>query len=211
MEKGIQTMNTTMNGTMKIETIHPYPIAYVRQTGAYGKENIRAMDQLKQWARDGGLMNSKAVIFGIPQDNPQTTAPENCRYDACIALPEEHAPATEAIYDKLVPAGDTMCSKQASAGDTMRIKQAPAGDTMPSKHPSVGSNIQYGEITGGTYAVFTVNHTAEALAQAWSNIFPQLFASGYLLDATRPILERYQADLVAEHLCEICIPIDGFR
>jgi len=58
-------------------------------------------------------MNSKSVIFGIVHDNPQTTPPENCRYDACILLADKHFPA--------------------------------------------GSNIQYGEIAGGKYMVFTVN------------------------------------------------------
>lgn len=161
---------------MKIETIHPCRIAYVRQTGAYGKENIRAMEQLKQWARDRGLRNSKTVIFGIPQDNPQTTAPENCRYDACIVLAEGHPPAADSVYAKQVPAD---------------------------------CKVQYGEITGGTYAVFTVNHTAEAVAQAWIEIFDLLSVSGHLPDISRAILERYQAGLVAEHLCEICVPIDS--
>ncbi|WP_419822310.1 AraC family transcriptional regulator [Anoxybacterium hadale] len=169
-------MNTNMNENMKIETIYPCPIAYIRKTGAYGKGNIRAMEQLKQWARDGGLMNKKTVIFGIPQDNPQTTARENCRYDACIALPEEYPLVTGAIYDKQLPAG---------------------------------GNVQYGELSGGTYAVFTVSHTAEAVAQAWIDIFSLLSANGYLPDATRPILERYQAELVAQHLCEICVPVDS--
>jgi DNA gyrase inhibitor GyrI len=28
------------------------------------------------------------VLFGIAQDNPAATKPEDCRYDACIAIPE---------------------------------------------------------------------------------------------------------------------------
>lgn len=171
-------MNGNMSASMKIETIHPCPIAYVRQTGAYGNDNIRAMEQLKQWARNNGLMNDKTVIFGIPQDNPQTTAPENCRYDACIALAEESLCAKEGVYARHVPAD---------------------------------GNIQYGELTGGTYAVFTVSHTAEAVAQAWAEIFALISASGYIPDLTRPILERYQAELVAAHLCELCVPINEDR
>jgi DNA gyrase inhibitor GyrI len=69
------------------------------------------------------------------------------------------------------------------------------------------SNIQYGEIVGGKYAVFTVKHTADAVEQAWAEIFPAVSERGCILDTTRPILERYAAEKVEQHLCEICVPI----
>ncbi|EGW41769.1 GyrI-like domain-containing protein [Desulfosporosinus sp. OT] len=50
---------------MNIETIQSCSIAYIRQIGAYGEDNIQTMEQLKQWAKANNLMNSKAVIFGI--------------------------------------------------------------------------------------------------------------------------------------------------
>ncbi|SHH95368.1 AraC family transcriptional regulator [Desulfosporosinus lacus] len=148
---------------VNIETIPSFSIAYIRQVGAYGAENNRTMGQLKHWAKANNLMNSKAVIFGIAHDNPQTTPPENCRYDACLLLADKHFPP--------------------------------------------GGNVQYGEITGGKYAIFTVKHTAEAVEQAWAEIFPVLSESGYLPDTTRPILERYAAKKVEQHFCEICVPI----
>ena len=148
---------------MNIETIPSCSIAYIRQIGAYGEENIRTMEQLKHWAKANNLMNSKAVILGIAHDNPQTIPPENCRYDACILLADE---------------------------------QFPAGD-----------NVQHGKIAGGKYAVFTVRHTAEAVEQAWAEIFSVLSESGCLPDITRPILERYAVEQVEQHLCEICVPI----
>ena len=148
---------------MNIETIPSCSIAYIRQIGAYGEENIQTMEQLKHWARVNNLMDNKTVILGIAHDNPQTTPPENCRYDACILLADEHFPA--------------------------------------------GDNVQHGEIAGGKYAVFIVEHTAEAVEQAWVEIFPALSESGHLPDTMRPILERYAAEQVEQHLCEICVPI----
>ncbi|PYG89357.1 DNA gyrase inhibitor GyrI [Ruminiclostridium sufflavum DSM 19573] len=148
---------------MNIEIIPSCSIAYIRQIGAYGAGNIRTMEQLKHWARANNLMNNKTVIFGIAHDNPQTTPPENCRYDACILLADRHFPAD--------------------------------------------SNVQHCDIAGGKYAVFTVKHTAEAVEQAWVEIFPVLAESCCLLDTTRPILERYAAEKVEKHLCEICVPI----
>lgn len=69
------------------------------------------------------------------------------------------------------------------------------------------SAVQYDILSGGRYGVFTVPHTAEAMMQAWVELFPDLAQMGYTLDPNRPILERYAARKVAAHLCEICVPI----
>lgn len=148
---------------MNIETIPSCSIAYIRQIGAYGEKNIQTMEQIKHWAKANSLFNSKAMIFGIAHDNPQTTPPENCRYDACILLTDENF--------------------------------------------TVGGNVLHGKIVGGKYAVFTVKHTAKAVGQAWTEIFSSLSDSGCLADTTRPILERYAAEKVEQHFCEICVPI----
>ncbi|OWR33019.1 DNA gyrase inhibitor [Saccharibacillus sp. O23] len=68
-----------------VETWGETPIVYVRRTGPYGPENKQTMERLKEWAKKRGLLEGNAVLFGIPQDDPRTTAPEACRYDACIA------------------------------------------------------------------------------------------------------------------------------
>jgi DNA gyrase inhibitor len=74
----------------KTEALPEYRIAYVRQTGPYGPANQGAMEELKLWAKEKKLLNESAIILGISQDNPQTTAPECCRYDACIVIPEDY-------------------------------------------------------------------------------------------------------------------------
>lgn len=59
----------------------------------------------------------------------------------------------------------------------------------------------------GQYAVFEVAHTAEAIQQAWSDLFTVLAKEGLHLDMSKPILERYAEKLLQQHLCEICVPI----
>ncbi|WP_078434033.1 AraC family transcriptional regulator [Metabacillus halosaccharovorans] len=73
----------------KTETIPNYRVAYVRRVGPYGPENIKVMEKLKRWAGENELLES-AILFGIPQDNPETTQPENCRFDACIVISENY-------------------------------------------------------------------------------------------------------------------------
>lgn len=86
---------------------------------------------------------------------------------------------------------------------------------LPDGYPGGGSGedtsnekeVPIGSITGGRYGVFTITHTAEAVKQAWEVVFQQLFSESYIPDPSRPILERYKAELIEQHLCEICIPI----
>ncbi|MGD7008886.1 AraC family transcriptional regulator [Metabacillus sp. 84] len=70
------------------ETLPDYRIAYMRRVGPYGSANIGVMENLKKWANEKNLLES-SIIFAIPHDNPELTLPENCRYDACIVIPND--------------------------------------------------------------------------------------------------------------------------
>lgn len=66
--------------------------------------------------------------------------------------------------------------------------------------------VLIGELRGGKYVCFTVQHTAKAMTQAWTDIFHELANNGFELD-NRPTFERFTAKMLSEHYCEICIPI----
>ncbi|MFD1447988.1 AraC family transcriptional regulator [Oceanobacillus profundus] len=144
----------------KVETFPNYRIAYVRRVGPYGPANTEAMEKLKKWSKERNLLES-GILFAIPQDNPDKTLPENCRFDACIVI---------------------------------------------SKDYQMDDSIYEGELTGGKYAVYKIKHTAEAIQEAYVDIFPSLQSNGYQID-TKPILEKYTADMVNNHYCEICVPV----
>ncbi|MEK4368930.1 GyrI-like domain-containing protein [Paenibacillus sp. FSL H7-0940] len=86
---------------MVIENLPSYRIAYVRQVGPYGPANAQAMNTLKQWADKKQLLHESAILFGIPQDDPASTPPQNCRYDACIVITE-----SERLEDEFVEIGE---------------------------------------------------------------------------------------------------------
>lgn len=71
----------------------------------------------------------------------------------------------------------------------------------------VHKDILQGDIAGGRYVVFRVQHREAAVQKAWANLFGELMKKHYVLDDTRPIIERYKSQMVKEHLCEICVPI----
>ena len=112
---------------MTTENIQAHRIAYVRRVGPYGNYNVQTMEELKNWARSNNLFDDETVIYGIAQDNPETTEPEKCRYDTCIVVSDEYL--------------------------------------------AVDNYISYGRIVGGIYEVFKIEHTAQAVMQAWSVIF----------------------------------------
>ncbi|EGO8469546.1 DNA gyrase inhibitor [Enterococcus faecalis] len=69
-------------------------------------------------------------------------------------------------------------------------------------------DISLGNIEDGKYAIFTLEHTEEAINKAWQSIPINIPKIGCSIDGTRPILERYSVDMVDNHLCEICVPIE---
>ena len=69
------------------------------------------------------------------------------------------------------------------------------------------TDVDVAELSGGRYAVFTIDHTAEAIRKAWGEIFVQLSSQGQQPDVSRPILERYIPAIIDKHLCEICVPV----
>lgn len=145
------------------ETLEPFTVLFMRRKGAYGPENRRLMDRMKEWAASHDLWNGQTTLLGIPWDNPSVTKAEECRYDVCMVWDEEAA-----------------------------------------SHPE---EIARGQIGGGLYAVFLLEHTAEAVQAAWSGYPSALLALGCIPDETRPVMERYRKKLVDQHRCELCVPV----
>jgi len=72
---------------VEIEHIPDTEVVYIRCVGQYGAENNALMERMKSWATKRGLLTEDAVIYAIALDNPQSVAPEMCRYDICLHTP----------------------------------------------------------------------------------------------------------------------------
>jgi len=81
-EREIMTMKQ-----VEIEHIPDTEVVYIRRVGQYGAENNALMERMKSWAAKRGLLTEDAVIYAIALDNPQSVAPEMCRYDICLHTP----------------------------------------------------------------------------------------------------------------------------
>ena len=88
--KGKKTMNIT------IQTLPETRLAYMRHTGPFGSSAITKMwMRFVAWAGSAGLLKPRPRMYGVSQDNPQLTAPEKCRYDACIPVDDAFKPSGE--------------------------------------------------------------------------------------------------------------------
>ncbi|WP_287824787.1 GyrI-like domain-containing protein [Clostridium sp.] len=88
-----------------IEKIPTHRIAYIRQIGSYGINNVQTMENIKKWAKSNDLFNDESIILGIAQDNPKTTKPENCRYDTCIVVSKDYLLTDEYVREGYITGG----------------------------------------------------------------------------------------------------------
>lgn len=70
----------------------------------------------------------------------------------------------------------------------------------------VASPALDGVFDGGKYAVFLVDHTADAVSEFWSTLYTQI-EMNRLVVRDAPIIERYTSHMIEKHLCEILVPI----
>ncbi len=66
--------------------IRPVSVIYARATGDYWTASNAAWERLDHWLAEHNLRRQITRGFGLFHDNPQLTAPELLRYDACAQL-----------------------------------------------------------------------------------------------------------------------------
>ncbi len=73
---------------MRIEIIErrPVRVAFMRYTGPFGEPLGRFWRRtVAPWLAEHDMLDCPR--YGVTLDNPMTTPPEKCRYDACVELP----------------------------------------------------------------------------------------------------------------------------
>jgi AraC family transcriptional regulator len=74
---------------VKVKELATYHVAYMRHVGPYGEEIALLWGRFVKWAMPRGLWPNGVISLGIAHDDPRVTAPEKCRYDACVAVPKD--------------------------------------------------------------------------------------------------------------------------
>lgn len=64
-------------------------VAYMRYVGPYGAHGIPELwEKLARWIETHDLQSDSTVTLGVAHDDPNITAAEQCRYDACVVVPQ---------------------------------------------------------------------------------------------------------------------------
>jgi AraC family transcriptional regulator len=73
-----------------VKELPAYHVAYMRYAGPYGARGIPDVwVKLRKWMEARALGEDSTVRLGVGYDDPSITAPEKCRYDACVIVPAD--------------------------------------------------------------------------------------------------------------------------
>ncbi|HEY4372625.1 MAG TPA: GyrI-like domain-containing protein [Burkholderiales bacterium] len=117
---------------MKVSIVdrQPVRIAYMRHTGPYGQGVADFwQQQFAPWMMHNNLMGEPR--YGIAHDDPAITAPEKCRYDACVEIPTDFTVGGGALVITL-PGGKYACTAYYGNGADIGVPwQALLRDWLP--------------------------------------------------------------------------------
>ena len=78
--------------TVQVRTLPAHHVAYMRYVGRYGPGGIPDLwGRFRRWMQARDLGGDASVKLGVSYDDPSITAPEKCRYDACVVVPADFA------------------------------------------------------------------------------------------------------------------------
>ncbi len=101
-----------------IEWLQPMRVVCVRHTGPYDEVSA-AWRRLYEWAGRNGLLGPAVRHIGISHDDPGLTAADRIRYDACLVLDAEPAPADGDIVARTIPGGEYAVVEHVGGYETM--------------------------------------------------------------------------------------------
>lgn len=94
--------------TVRLKTVPPRRLAYMRHVGPYGDPGIaRLWARFEAWCRAQPFDGPRRVL-GVGHDSPDVTAPEQCRYDCCVEVGEDFRASGDVGVQSL-PGGWVAC------------------------------------------------------------------------------------------------------
>jgi AraC family transcriptional regulator len=82
------TMSTTTAHDVRLETVPPRRIAFLRHVGSYDTAEP-TFDRLLAWVGRRGLWRPDTLVLGICHDDPDVTPPDKIRFDCGVTVGDE--------------------------------------------------------------------------------------------------------------------------
>jgi AraC family transcriptional regulator len=96
--------------SVEIRDLFAHHVAFMRYVGPYGAVGIPALwIRLAKWMAAHRLGSPTSITLAVAYDDPSITAPDKCRYDACVVVPPDFRP------DRLVEVMDVQAGRYAVA------------------------------------------------------------------------------------------------
>lgn len=68
--------------------LRPVFVMFVRAHGAYGESATNAWQKMFKWIDENNQRHVVQAGYGLLHDNPKVISLDECRYDACIEVPD---------------------------------------------------------------------------------------------------------------------------
>lgn len=116
--------------------LRPKQVVFVRSTGPYAASSVDAWDKMLAWIDRHNLTRDIGCGYGLALDHPGSTVPEDCRYDACITLPDGFiAPRDDSLPFETLPGGAFARIRHTGSYETVRSSITLVRDQWLSSQP----------------------------------------------------------------------------
>lgn len=79
-------------------------LACMREKGPFMESANTAWKKLASWLEKVDVANEDSEFMGVMHDDPETTPPEELRYDACVSVPRDFT--SQDVFMQELPAGE---------------------------------------------------------------------------------------------------------
>jgi AraC family transcriptional regulator len=109
----------------------PTTVAYLRHLGPYGEPiSLFWQKTVYPWLVTNGLLDHPR--YGISHDDPSITAPEKCRYDACVEVPPQFVSSGKAFKTSIAGGRYAVLSFKGTVAEVGGAWAALLRDWLPS-------------------------------------------------------------------------------
>lgn len=136
----MDTGGTAMD--VEIRRLDPMHVAYVRHVGPYAACG-GAWSKLCGWAGPRGLLGPQTRCLGISYDDPDTTPPDQIRYDACVTVdPKCQGEGDVGVQD--IPGGEyAVAIHRGSYANLNRTWKQLFGEWLPASGRELGDTPSF--------------------------------------------------------------------
>ena len=117
---------------VQVRMLPAYHVAYMRYVGPYGPRGIPELwAKLRTWMEARDLSLETTIRLGVAYDDPHITAAEQCRYDACVVVPEDFPTDRGVNVTNLAAGRYAVCEFRGSADEIQGAWERIFGSWLP--------------------------------------------------------------------------------